>query len=195
MTSPPNFQILHCLQATTDGGGESVFVDAFRAAEMVLEASSRFRPERHPLCTYPVPYHYHHVDANADPKQNHHYRNAHPVVELDEHQNIANVNWSPPFQAPLRPDVSSAGTTMAARELREWHRAAQEFGRIIERRDMQFEYLLKPGEAVIFNNRRVLHARKAFDVSKGPRWLKGAYIDGDPVWSKLRVSRELRAGD
>ena len=193
MTNPPNFQILHCLQASTTGGGESVFVDAFRAAEMILQKSPN-RAE-HPLCTYPVPYHYHHVDAKADLRNNHSYAHSHPVIELDERQNIVNVNWSPPFQAPLRPDPPKNGFGVPPCPLRDWHQAAQEFAQIIDRPDMQFEYLLKPGEAVIFNNRRVLHARMAFDVAKGPRWLKGAYIDGDSVWSKLGVLRELASRD
>ncbi|KAF2231555.1 Clavaminate synthase-like protein [Viridothelium virens] len=191
MTNPPDFQILHCLQAPIKGGGESVFVDSFRAAETMLQASSN--PITHPLCTYPMHYHYHHVDARTELQNNHYYRNSHPVIELDEHQHVINVNWSPPFQAPLQP-YSLANDTVSTRRMREWHQAAQEFSQIIERPDMQFEYLLKPGEAVIFNNRRALHARKAFDVSKGPRWLKGAYIDGDSVWSKLRVLREWSNG-
>jgi hypothetical protein len=36
----------------------------------------------------------------------------------------------------------------------------------------------------------VLHARKAFDATKGERWLKGAYVDDDVYYSKLRVLEE-----
>lgn len=48
---------------------------------------------------------------------------------------------------------------------------------------------MKPGECVIFDNRRVLHARKAFEVGDQgkERWLRGAYIDKDPFLSKLKV--------
>ncbi len=57
-----------------------------------------------------------------------------------------------------------------------------------------YEYRLNEGECVIFDNRRVLHARKAFDATKGERWLKGAYIDDDVFSSKLRVLEEKFEG-
>ena len=49
--------------------------------------------------------------------------------------------------------------------------------------------MMKPGECVLFDNRRVLHARKAFEVADAgkERWLRGAYLDKDPFVSKLRV--------
>ena len=46
-----------------------------------------------------------------------------------------------------------------------------------------------PGECVIFDNRRVLHARKRFEVGDlgKERWLRGAYLDKDPFVSRMRV--------
>lgn len=44
-----------------------------------------------------------------------------------------------------------------------------------------YEHRLAEGELVIFDNRRVAHARTAFEAGIGERWLKGAYVDGD-VW-------------
>jgi gamma-butyrobetaine dioxygenase len=44
---------------------------------------------------------------------------------------------------------------------------------------------MEPGECVIFDNRRILHARTAF--AGGERWLRGAYLDDDPYLSKMRV--------
>ena len=57
-----------------------------------------------------------------------------------------------------------------------------------------FEYRLKEGECVVFDNRRVLHARRAFDASQGERWLKGAYVDDDVFFSRLRVLQERFEG-
>ena len=48
---------------------------------------------------------------------------------------------------------------------------------------------------MIFDNRRVLHARRAFDATKGERWLKGAYVDDDVFFSKLRVLQERYEGN
>ena len=36
----------------------------------------------------------------------------------------------------------------------------------------QLEHRLQPGDLVTFNNRRVLHARKSFDLNDGVRHLK-----------------------
>ena len=43
---------------------------------------------------------------------------------------------------------------------------------------------------MVFQNRRVLHARRGFDAESGDRWLKGAYVGGDAYRSKLRVLME-----
>lgn len=57
-----------------------------------------------------------------------------------------------------------------------------------------FEYRLEEGECVVFDNRRVLHARRAFDASQGERWLKGTYVDDDVFFSRLRVLQERFEG-
>lgn len=54
---------------------------------------------------------------------------------------------------------------------------------------MQF----KPGEILIFDNRRVLHARSQILPSDGERWVQGAYIDRDGLWlafERLRRRQE-----
>lgn len=60
-------------------------------------------------------------------------------------------------------------------------------------------YTLKEGDAVLFDNRRVLHARTAFydrgdgdragDVKEGEpnRWLKGCYLEADRIMDRRRV--------
>jgi alpha-ketoglutarate-dependent taurine dioxygenase len=57
-----------------------------------------------------------------------------------------------------------------------------------------FEYRMEEGDCVIFDNRRVLHARRAFEADKGERWLKGAYLDRDVYASKLSVLEEIYGG-
>ena len=60
---------------------------------------------------------------------------------------------------------------------------------------------LREGDAVLFDNRRVLHARTAFtDPAEGKaaasmddmtsRWLKGCYLEADAVLDRGRVLRE-----
>jgi alpha-ketoglutarate-dependent taurine dioxygenase len=61
-----------------------------------------------------------------------------------------------------------------------------------------YEYLLQEGDAVIFDNRRVLHARKAFSDKEGQegkdgepnRWLKGCYFEADALLDRGRMLRK-----
>lgn len=57
-------------------------------------------------------------------------------------------------------------------------------------------YTLREGDAVLFDNRRVLHARTSFtnDGRVGAdgemdRWLKGCYLQVDTVLDRARVLR------
>jgi alpha-ketoglutarate-dependent taurine dioxygenase len=166
-SNPPHLQLLHSLRARAPRG-ESFFSDSFHAATRL----HRTKPFlfRH-LCAFPVTYHYHHPD--------YHYHYNRPTIELypypkySEPSNIAikHVNWSPPFQGPFEARIGGENRP----HLRYYLEAANAFEKLLSAEENLYEYRLEEGECVIFDNRRVLHARRAFDAQKGERWLKGAY--------------------
>ncbi|KIM31751.1 hypothetical protein M408DRAFT_327193 [Serendipita vermifera MAFF 305830] len=191
--NPPRYQILHCLRNRVKGG-TSVFVDAFKAAEQ-LHASS---PDSFELLAH-VPVDFHYINDG------HHLHHSHPTIELKpaharsggskarSSPDIAFVNYSPPFQAPLPVTTTSL-----------FYPALADFVKFLRKPDNRLEYLLKEGDAVIFDNRRVLHARTEFrewtdderpaDVPASnegatSRWLKGCYLEADPVWDRMRILR------
>jgi gamma-butyrobetaine dioxygenase len=184
-SNPPHLQFLHSLRARTPGG-ESFFSDAFYAARQLQQDSAT---HFHTLCTYPVTYHYHHAS--------HHYHFRRPTIELLPRARrprnkiiktiFRRVNWSPPFQGPF--EVRIGGEEQQA-SLRNYLSASHAYEKLLSAEENLFEHRLNEGECVIFDNRRVLHARKAFDATKGERWLKGAYLDDDVFFSKLRVLEE-----
>lgn len=183
--SPPGLQLLHCLRNSVQGG-ESIFADAFRAATMVrLNSSMLFES----LLQFPVTYHYR--------NDSQHYHFTRPTVELEKHSyhtsrpRIAAVNWSPPFQAPFEVNV---GADDNGSELRRYRSAAAAFSQQIQSPHAQHVLKLQPGDCVIFNNRRLVHARRAFDLTTGERWLKGAYLDEDVFRSRWRVLSEAFRG-
>jgi gamma-butyrobetaine dioxygenase len=185
-SNPPHLQLLHSLRARTPGG-ESFFSDSFHCAQQLQRLSpSHFRT----LCQFPVTYHYHHPTF--------HYHFTRPVIDLHPypkysdptHLPIHRVNWSPPFQGPLEARIGSNGAT----SVRAFIAAAHAYEKLLSSEGNLFEYRLNEGECVIFDNRRVLHARRAFDATKGERWLKGAYVDDDVFFSKLRVLQERVEG-
>jgi gamma-butyrobetaine dioxygenase len=52
------------------------------------------------------------------------------------------------------------------------------------------EYILKNGEMLVFDNKRVLHGRAAFDPSSGARHLRGFYIEHNEINSRIRMLAE-----
>ena len=102
-------------------------------------------------------------------------------------QEIEFINYSPPFQAPLALDTPPA-----------LYDALGKFARMLEDPAVRFEYLLREGDAMLFDNRRVLHARTAFTEREAEnsdeetnRWLKGCYLEADAVLDRGRVLRKL----
>ena len=194
---PPRYQILHCLRNQVIGG-TSIFVDALHVARKLRES--------HPadfdiLTKTPVAFHYI-VDG-------HHLHHEHPTIELaplssisssssttrssssssePPHQKISHINYSPPFQAPL-----FLNTPL------EFYSALARFAEMLNDPVNVFEYTLREGDAVVFDNRRVLHARTAFRDKPGVekmkrggeinRWLKGCYLEADALADRVRVLR------
>ncbi|RHZ73096.1 hypothetical protein CDV55_107038 [Aspergillus turcosus] len=174
MNEPPGFQLLHCLQNSCDGG-ESLFVDSFHVALNIRNKYPRYFEQ---LTRLLLNYEYNHKE--------HVYGNSWPVVEMedgDPKKRIVHVNYSPPFQAPM---ISND----VHKNWSEYRRALKKFAVETERDRNVFQLKLNPGECVIFENRRVLHARNKFNTDQGQRWLAGAYVDEDAVLSTFRTSRD-----
>ncbi|KAG9520539.1 Clavaminate synthase-like protein, partial [Aureobasidium melanogenum] len=182
MQQPPRLQLLHCLRAS-EQGGVSLFSDAYRAVQQLYNMD---QAAFEALAETPVNFHY--------DNDNHHYFRSRRTFQLREDitklpRNVSKVynyldavNWAPPFQAPFH---HTEGDIKFAKSMRAWHEAAQTFRDLTELDYNVYRRQMAPGECVIFDNRRVLHARTAF--AGGERWLRGAYLDDDPYLSKMRV--------
>ncbi|KEQ68120.1 Clavaminate synthase-like protein [Aureobasidium namibiae CBS 147.97] len=182
MQQPPRLQLLHCLRAS-EHGGASLFSDSYRAMQQLYDLDqAAFQA----LVDIPVNFHY--------DNDNHHYFRSRRTFQLQEGTTkipqgsdkvwtyMEAVNWAPPFQAPFN---HTEGDIALARSMRAWHGAAQTFRDLTELETAVYKRQMEPGECVIFDNRRILHARTAF--AGGERWLRGAYLDDDPYLSKMRV--------
>lgn len=138
------------------------------------------------LATTPVEFHY--------INDGHHLHYSHPTIQLCRSQEDASapapvefINYSPPFQAPLSLQTPAA-----------FYPAMRRFASMLDDPEVRFEHLLREGDAVLFDNRRVLHARTAFWEREGTvggegetnRWLKGCYLEADAVLDRGRVLRE-----
>jgi gamma-butyrobetaine dioxygenase len=164
-------------------------VDAFKTAEQLyLSSKDSFKV----LCDTPVDFHY--------INDGHHLHYTHPTIELASPHTVEDqgssppisfINYSPPFQAPL--PISTPESFYPSLSL---------FSELLREPSNRFEYTMKEGDAVIFDNRRVLHARTEFrewidedrplNIEKAKegeasRWLKGCYLEADAVWDRMRV--------
>lgn len=175
MNEPPGYQLLHCLENSCSGG-ESLFADAFRAAALMKAE----HPEEYQLlCDQRLGYEYKHDD--------HIYHNKRPVFEIDPRTNdLLHVNYSPPFQSAI---PSPDGKDHDPKFVGEMQAAINLFTKQLDSKNAIFELKLKPGVCVIFDNRRVVHARRQFNASEGSRWLAGAYVDTDALLSCFAVSK------
>ncbi|MFE2416065.1 TauD/TfdA family dioxygenase [Streptomyces hokutonensis] len=167
----PTLQLLHCL---TNGaaGGDSGLVDGFKAAAL-LRAED---PEAFALLTRTqVPFRFGdaHTELAAD----------RPLIDVDGLGRIREVRFN----------NRSIGTLLLpADELDSFYRAYRTFAEITLRPELQLEFRLLPGDCLIFDNVRLLHARTAFEES-GARHLQGAYADLDALTGTLAVLRRQRA--
>nr|OQO26894.1 hypothetical protein B0A51_08347 [Rachicladosporium sp. CCFEE 5018] len=106
---------------------------------------------------------------------------------------ITSVAWSPPFQAPFATTAFSHVHPDTVQALEQgfgsWRRAARSFDAVLHQQKGIHERMMKPGECVLFDNTRIVHARKAFIPGDegSERWLRGAYVDRDPYESRLKV--------
>jgi len=201
--SPPGMQLLHCV-ANRSGvvGGESLLIDAIAAAYRLREV----KPESFEILTRcPATF----VKQRDGAWMT--YRTPHIVLMAEEEgkssgynidREIVAVWWSPPFEGPvyLPPEqVDCYYEAYADFELM-LNRASSD-GISDEDEDELSQYAekytwerkLKPGEILVFNNRRMLHGRRGFSVSKdatvekGQRHLVGCYTNIDDTLNSYRL--------
>jgi gamma-butyrobetaine hydroxylase len=161
----PQIQVLHCLEAASEGG-ESVVVDGFAAADRL----HREDPEAFRILTAtPVPFRYVEpgvVDLSHEA----------PLITLDLRGNVIAVLYNNRSIAPLDLDPE---------EIPAFYAAYRRFGRLLHDPALTVGFRLRPGDLFIVDNRRVLHGRRGF--GSGRRHLQGAYADMDSLMSTLRV--------
>lgn len=175
--SPPGLQLLHCIRNRATGG-ENVFADSFAAAKHVAKVDPAAYEA---LKTVPINFHF-----NRD---GHHYFHSHPLVVERQFTSqpgfLEEVNYSPPFQAPY--DYGLEPNTKESEIFQDFLRGMKLFEDFINDPLNKVKFKTDEGTCVIFDNRRVLHARDEFDPQSGERWLKGCYLDKDAFQSKVRA--------
>jgi len=157
--APPGLQFLHSIHNTVSGG-QSIFSDSFKAVDYF---KALHPVEYELLCTQPIAFQYRNASHNM------HY--LHPTIDTTNLNEPLRVHYSPPFQGPI-PFSPTIDQDAFFRAFSLWEEVIRMDGMVFERR-------LEGGVTVIFNNRRVLHGRRAFEGASGRRLFKGSYVDWD----------------
>ena len=170
LTNPPGLFLLHCLKPGDDGTGANVLVDGFMLGKTLREQDpDAFRT----LCQIPIAHH-RHREGHFD-----HHANA-TVFELDAKGEVARFRFAERSAAPVVGSESLVERIYAARRALLNLAYAPEF---------QLELTLSRGDALLIDNHRLMHGRRAFG---GQRHLRQCNIHRDDAWSRYRIACRAR---
>lgn len=160
----PGLQLLHCL-AFDGTGGLSTMVDGFRIASELRAAE----PELYDvLSRVEVPGQY--IGDGA------HLMARRPVFRHDRDGELVQVSFNNADRAPF---------LLPATEMDRFYAALRAFEALANDHRLQWRRVNPPGEAMLFDNWRVLHGRTAYT---GHRHLCGAYVNHEDYESRLRLA-------
>jgi gamma-butyrobetaine dioxygenase len=169
----PTLQLLHCLRDASVGG-DTVLVDGFAAAAALRETD----PVSFAVLTStPVPFAYVDKETSLTARQ--------PLIALNPRGRISCVRLNNRSMQPVR---------LAYPEAEAFYAAYRAWAAIVARPEFALGLRLAPGDCLVFDNTRILHARTAFAPSSGSgeRHLQGCYADLDGLLSTLAVLRRCQ---
>lgn len=166
---PPGLQILLCETADA-GGGDTLLADGYRVAAEIRELDA---DAWRTLTGLDRAFAYVNVGQR--------YIGGGPIIGLDSAGEPDVIRHAPDLVLPL------ADTSRQA----EADRALAVFMAVASRPEMIFRIRLEPGQAIVFNNHRVMHGRGPVDLAQGGRRLLGCYSSLDELDSARRVLERL----
>lgn len=196
----PGFQLLHVVKNETDGG-ENLYVDAFHSTRFIKETDIEAYEA---LNIVPINYQYKKGDKRyyqSKPLIEQYDSNEHNVEIGNYEYLIKTINYSPPYQAPLtygiynkapNKEVSTTpGKVIERFMFKDFIRGLELFEQSINNPANQIEISIPKDTCIIFNNRRILHARN--EIIPKPdtqRLFRGCFVSNDHFMSKLTYFEE-----
>lgn len=166
--APPGISFFHCLAASSEGGGESILVDGFKAAEILKQSDiESFDILRR------VPVFFQRLSL---PEEDMRARGRIIVTDIDG--DIEGVRFT---------DRTIPPQDLPDEYVEPVYRAIKALWKIVNSDALIFIYLMQPGDLHVFDNQRVLHGRTAFDPAKSKRHLQQCSVNRDEFHSTLRT--------
>ena len=168
---PPGISMMHCLCADPTGGGASRYVDGISAAEALRQsepaAFELLSSTQFTFC------------AERNPEERFVSRSR--VIAIDSDDVVRGIRVTDRTLQPLNLPPEQVEDAYAALGL---------FYALLLGPEFRLEHLLQPGELVIFDNHRVLHARCAFNAEAGERWIQQLSVDREEFHNCFRQLAE-----
>ena len=163
--SPPGVNVLGCLRPASDGG-ESILVDGFQVAERLRE---RYPRAFDLLCRYGQNFNRVHPGSLDQ-------RARQTMIVLDDRGETVGIRFHTRAAGPL---------DLPADIVIPFYTAHRHFCELIFDPANQLRFQLQAGEAVLFDNHRVMHARAPF--SDPERHLQICNVDREVFHERLRL--------
>lgn len=161
----PTLQLLHVLSNNVDGG-DSTLVDGFRVAEAFREqAPDQFETLASTLVTFRF--------SSEDTDLSHEST----IIQTDPLGQVIGIRFN---------NRSMQTFYVEPEKMKGFYEAYHTFARMLEEDRFKITFKLGSGDAMLFDNQRVLHGRIGY-TSSGDRHLQGCYADIDSLLSKLAV--------
>jgi len=162
----PGYQFIHFIKNEAIGG-ESIFVDGFKVVERLKKEHSEYY---YLLCKHSINFHFHDEEYDVMTQKT--------VFEEVDGKVVA-INFSPhlatAFQIPH--DI-----------MRSYYLAYRCFMKMLYKPEFLIQLKIESGDLAAFDNQRILHGRRAYDINTGNRYLRGCYIDRVDFESKLKIN-------
>ena len=169
MYTPPLLQFMLCTEHDAQGG-ESVFVDGFRAAE---ELRAKHPEHFEMLARTPVNF----QQLYADRRYFH--QRTRPVLELDRDGAVSGVFFA---------HSHACNWQLPPEELEDYYAAYFTFFDYLKDPAYQLRFRLRAGVCAALQNGRMLHGRTAYDPGSGGRTLLDEYV----AWEYFAARRRYR---
>lgn len=174
--TPSGCSFLHCIEGANNGG-DSLLVDGFAIAEDLRDED----PDAFDLLSeISVPFVRHRTET-VDQGEDVHLLAYAPIISLDRDHQVCGIRFHERSMAPLDIEPSLMGR---------YYEAFITFTKMVNDPSRAVQLRLQPGQAIVYDNQRVLHGRSAFSLEGGRRHLRLATIDRDQFHSRLRRLRE-----
>jgi gamma-butyrobetaine dioxygenase/trimethyllysine dioxygenase len=169
--TPIGINIFHCINPSDDDGGVSHLVDGHRCAAL-LKAT---HPSAFALLQKAPIRHERRAPGEI-------IRSYHPAITLDATGQISEVRLN---------ERTMTGLNVAFDEMEGVYGALRKIFAIAYAPENRIEYLLRKGEALVFDNLRILHGRSAF--AGHTRHLRQTNVFRDEFHARLAFLNEARA--